>query len=767
MMDVVGPLTAAAVSLPGRTEVEKIIRIAAFQIDSATGHTFGNGIDLTDNVCDGLCMVDLPHGLWRIYFTMTSDPSRNGLFKNYITMVSKESCRHLIDEVHEKMYDHFKEYFGNTFAGFFSDEPAFGNCDGQYGPYAYELRPGQPDKMFPWWDNFPEELAERFGTDVDEVMMKLPAIWDDMDGVSAKLRLVYMDLITELWQENFSRQIGRWCEEHNVQYIGHNLEDAGAHMRSGWGCGHYFRSMKGQHMSGMDVVFEQIIPGIQSFAHAMNSNSRKRDSIFYHYALPKLAASLAHVTPSMKNRALSEVFGAAGWSCGVSTMRSILNICQVCGINYFIPHAFSMSLPEALENQPERKALTGSYTPPGYCLTYLPPTFYTGGYNPQFRLFGELIRCAQRVSHLTGNGIHQADVAIYYNAEIDWMNWGHYQLIDHPAMTLTRAGYDFDFLPMDTLLNDAEVSSNRLKVNQESFGALIVPEAEIIPDKLLARFRAFASAGLPVYVIGKLPEYTELGKADTAGLIAVAENRLQEILGGFLEKRFKTAENHPDLRRYVFRDADNNEYILVFNSGIKDISFVPMGEFMIYDPWQNLLFRQHPSKSVYLRSQQMLCLIRKAAPESYPIWQPAEPMWKTPGLTYDIYMREVGKNDYVLLRKNSEPVNLLKEENLFRCCAEFCYKTVLCCDDATVSMLKIPQAGDGAELLINGKSCGMAVGPECVFDISGKLKSGENILEIHTFDSPAYIDRKDEKNIGYGSGFPLKQHGFFGKIQLA
>lgn len=41
--------------------------------------------------------------------------------------------RHLISEIHEKIYGRFSAYFGTVFAGFFSDEPAFGNCDGKYG----------------------------------------------------------------------------------------------------------------------------------------------------------------------------------------------------------------------------------------------------------------------------------------------------------------------------------------------------------------------------------------------------------------------------------------------------------------------------------------------------------------------------------------------------------------------------------------------------------------------------------------------------------
>jgi hypothetical protein len=83
-----------------------------------------------------------------------------------------------------------------------------------------------------------------------------------------------------------------------------------------------------------------------------------------------------------------------------------------------------------------------------------------------------------------------------------------------------------------------------------------------------------------------------------------------------------------------------------------------------------------------------------------------------------------------------------------------------------MTTLIIPNAGDAAELFVNGISCGTAFGPYCIFNIQGALKNGINTLQINTFDSPAYADRKGDKHIGWGSGFPLRAHGFTGKIML-
>ena len=768
MMDVVGPISAAAISLPRKTPVEKILKITAFKLNKATGKTYGQAIDLTNNIKDGLCLIDnLDSNLYRIYYILQADPEKNGVFKNYITMVSKASCRHLIDEVHEKFYEHFSEYFGNTFAGFFSDEPAFGNCDGQYGPYAYELRPGQTDKMFSWWENFPELLSKKLKVSEEEIWTLLPSLWDDMEEASDSFRLAYMDLITQLWEENFSKQIGNWCKEHNVEYIGHNLEDDGAHMRSGWGCGHYFRSMSGQSMSGIDLVFDQLTPGICQFPHAMNSRSSKRQSAFYNYTLPKLAASLAHHSPNMKNRALSEVLGATGWTCGADYMHAIFNTCQVCGVNYFIPHAFSMSLPDVFEKQQEKVAKSTSYTPPGYCLRYLAPTFYTGGYNPQFSVFKEIIHCAQRVSHILADTTHCPNFAVYYNCESDWMNCSSIQNLDDLTMNLTRNGFDFDIVSSD-ILNNFEVRNNKLFISNESYQALIVPTSNIMPSSLLAIFNKIITNGIPVYFVGpkiEKNEFSILKMEDSFSSISM-EELLTKLKDNFPINIPLTAWDE-DFRYYPAQDSQGNMLYLLYNScrNRKTASFTQNG--IIYNPWSNTQYKYNENTLISLNGFQLLIYYpNNTGCDTIKNYPSLPQNWQELKLKYQISLKEAGQQDFRILRENSYPINLLTEENLTRTCGEFCYKSTFELSNTNYTFIEVPNCGDATLLEINGQSCNFALGPNALFDVAGKLKVGTNTIVIKTYDSPAYADRKENNHIGYGAAFPLRPHGFTGDIKI-
>ncbi|MCD8353681.1 MAG: hypothetical protein LUC47_05155 [Clostridiales bacterium] len=43
-----------------------------------------------------------------------------------------------------------------------------------------------------------------------------------------------MDTVTRLCNENFTKVLGDWCRAHGVWYLGHTIEDNGAHARLGY-----------------------------------------------------------------------------------------------------------------------------------------------------------------------------------------------------------------------------------------------------------------------------------------------------------------------------------------------------------------------------------------------------------------------------------------------------------------------------------------------------------------------------------------------------
>ena len=94
-------------------------------------------------------------------------------------------------------------------------------------------------------------------------------------------------------------------------------------------------------MAGVDIVINQLVPGMDRGLHSYGRGVW--DLEFYNYVLPKLGSSAAHLDPKKQGRCMAEVFGAFGWHEGLREMKWIADYFLVRGVNWFVPHAFSMA----------------------------------------------------------------------------------------------------------------------------------------------------------------------------------------------------------------------------------------------------------------------------------------------------------------------------------------------------------------------------------------------------------------------------------------
>jgi len=152
---VAGPLKKAKLLIDGWLEEdtdESVVQITAFQMTGEETLLPETAVDLTELYQDGSVYWDVPQGVWRVCITIRTGAEwiYKDRFGYYIDMLNKESCRALIDAVYEPQYAHFASYFGNTFQGFFSDEPGFLNA---MGSYRHTL--GHRLLAYPWREDLP------------------------------------------------------------------------------------------------------------------------------------------------------------------------------------------------------------------------------------------------------------------------------------------------------------------------------------------------------------------------------------------------------------------------------------------------------------------------------------------------------------------------------------------------------------------------------------------------------------------------------------
>lgn len=718
-VDVMGPMKDASVLVAPSTPDTALISAVAYRRSGQGEDMTGEPIDLRRNVKGGYLYWDIPEGCYRIFFVYRS---HSGMRQNYIDLITPESTDVLIEAVYEPHHARYARYFGNTLAGFFSDEPQFGNgffgahtCD--YGKHDYRI--GQDGLALPVNDRLIAMMSETLGEDA---ALYLGELWYESEH-APQTRYAYMDALSRLYRDNFCRRIGNWCRERGVEYIGHIIEDMGAHARTGYGPGHYFRALDGQDMGGVDIVLHQVMPG---FARYMNASSCSRgvvDPEFNHYVLAKLAASIAHQNPHMKGRAMCEVFGAYGWGEGAPMMKWLIDFLLVRGVNHFVPHAFSPTYPD-----PD-----------------CPPHMGAEGHDPQFDGFSALMNYTNRAAHLLSGGRHIASVALLYHAEGEWMSRRDAAVqMQYPARSLYDAHLDFDIVCGDVLCDKATAEQGKLYIENESFDALVVPGAPLLPAELIVRLNDLAAGGVPVLYVGILPRGA-VGRAIPCEEIGrvVRELGIHDV---------QVEGDFPLLRIYHTEHGGEHTFMLVNEShdlAVDTTLRLPEG---IEGAFARLRLLEDIAWSettdgdrvpVHLLPGQSEILVFGDL-EGLTLSEPtatAEPITLTPTYTVDIaHANDLGAWEHLTVTR--ELFNITSSERLPDFAGKMRYTFHLPCEQATEhAFLDLGRVGQTARLYVNGHDCGIRIAAPYRFDIGAYLQVGDNTVTVEVANTLVGLHR--------------------------
>lgn len=727
------PVTLLIPQIPAHAQLERVV---AYRLSETGEYLTGDGCDLTRFVRNGLIYAALDPGIWRIYYLIRGNFAPESK-RFWIDMLNPESAKAMLTAVYEPTYRHFSQYFGNTFLGFFSDEPGFANETGTY----YSML-GKEDMPISYRRDLCQLIGQRCGKTEEEIYSLLPALWHTLNtDAGAAVRTYYMETISLLYKENFSMMLGNWCRERNVMYVGHIIEDNGSHMRTGYSAGHFFRSLDGQDMAGIDVVLHQIIPGMTDARHSAPLSGGYACPDMFNYLLAKLRSSHAHVDPKKKGRAMCEIYGAFGWAEGLPFMKRLTDHMLVNGINYYVPHAFTPK-----HNDPD-----------------CPPHFYNRGDNTQFSLFGKLMNYMQRMCHLISDGVHRADVAVLYAPEGEWSGCA-YQLPEKVTQVLTRAQIDFDLIPAD-LLDKTETEAGFLLLNQEKYGALIIPHCQTLPGWILRQLQTIA-AHVPVIFTETLPVRTAEGGCAEPYVCecrVVALNALPAHLRMAGLAHLELSKELPLVRFYHVSRNDAQVYLFANDDEWHEADFfVPLEgtNFALYDALNNTLHRPQITEAgvrIALAPGEMRVVI-SGITEEIPSAIYTNDLTVTPVQPeYTISKLDYGHGEYVPISGNLTDITL--DDPTF--CGRIRYEFTLPRREDTVVVLDLGVVGETAELWINNTYVGAAITNPYQFEITQLLREEENHIRIEVINNQAYRLRDE-----FSSYLPLPQSGMMGPVVL-
>ena len=664
--------------------------------------------DLTETLAGNRLSFEKPEG--KAELRVLAATRNAGYHRNYINMTQQDSVRVLIDTVYETHWQHYSADFGNTIAGFFSDEPELGNG------FMYDqgnLLGSRQD--LPWGQELETAVAEALGS---RWTSQLERLWESDSGPeTARVHYIYMDLLTRLVRKNFSRQIGDWCRSHGVMYIGHVIEDDGHHCRTGSSLGHYFRGLEGQDMAGIDDIGGQVLPQGED-EPLLNSMRMPRNGTFYHYGLAKLAQSAAALEPGKSGCAMCEIFGAYGWSEGVRLEKYLADHFLVRGINYFVPHAFS-----------------GLPFPDPDC----PPHFYAHGHNPQYRHFACLIAYINRVATLTSSGMHRAPVAILYHGEAEWCDQ-QAMAFEQPGRSLYDAQIDYHVIPADFLQNPELLCISNHKtftVNNRVYQAMIVPGCTSLCSGAAEKLEKMAAAGVPVFFAERKPAFvSETGSKLPAALNACPVVSLPHLVETIRAAGITAPIISPSSKRIRLLEIQGDTPILmIVNEGTAPWTGTVSPafgdeEYFLYDAWENrclpaekanegILLTVKPLKPLFLVSGPCKAAFRILPEPDREIeltgWQRAV----CEGAEYPNFSDTIA-------------TTLPDGQQLAETAPEFSgfvrYDTCFDLEEPGTLRLEIEDASEGVEVFLNGESAGIQIAPPFIYELAGK--KGKNHLRV-------------------------------------
>lgn len=449
--------------------------------------------------------VALPGGgRWTLAVWVVTRNGGEELTRDSANLLSAPAVRCLLDEVHAPHFERLRRHAGKTFLGFFSDEPRFGNAA------SYDAAAGRKGTPLPWAPGLPTDGLPRIAFDSDD-----PA-------ADRLARFAFMDAVSDAWRRAFSETTGGWCRARGLLWIGHAIEDNGAHCRLGYGCGHYFRAMAGQDWAGIDTVLGQNVPdrpdGIRDTPFG------PMDDAFFRWGLVRLGASCGELR---RIPVFEETFGAYGWSEDLSRMKWHSDFAFVRGVGRLVPHAWS--------NAP---------FPDPDC----PPHFHARGANPQWRFFGLWREYAERVQRLFRGARRAAAPAVVYHAEAEWLRGRGILRNEEVVGALARHQIDCGIVPFDSL-DGVEVRDGVGIAGDMRIDTLLAADLEGLPADRTDKIGRLRRKGLRV--------------------LEIAREDLNSLHGKVPPPAFRTDSFLPDLRcRHC--EKDGSDLFLLVNESMEN-----------------------------------------------------------------------------------------------------------------------------------------------------------------------------------------------------
>ncbi len=438
-------------------EMEKIARFAVKFDDSERVRAYRPLKD-SERPADDETIISFAVGV--------SEPTRTG--SPYLDTLNAEAVGEFIRLTHQAYADRFGKDFGELIPAIFTDEP---NCGaGKISPEGLLARA-------PWTKKLLRRFKRRRGYDLREHLIEL--VLPLADGEFSKVRHDYYRTVTELFVENYSARIGRWCRRHGIVLTGHYNAETSLAFQIGF-LGAAMPHYAHQQWPGIDILTDQ------------------REEIDTVKQCTSVAAQLG------RERVLSELYGCTGWDWPMEGHKFNAGWQYVLGVNFRCPHLSLYSLAGGAKRD-------------------FPASIFP--HSPWWKYYRTVEDYFARLSLMLTQGKCVRDVLVIHPVESAWglflptrekLGWfktlgtGPVAELDQPFQSMLVAlldgHYDYDLADESLLERYGRTTKDQLAVGRMRYRLVVVPPTVTLRASTVALLKEFVSAGGRVLFAGSAPD---------------------------------------------------------------------------------------------------------------------------------------------------------------------------------------------------------------------------------------------------------------------
>ncbi|MCD6408104.1 glycoside hydrolase, partial [bacterium] len=441
----------------------------------------------------------------------------------YVSLMKKEAVKDFINSTYEVYKKAIGRYIPEVVPAIFTDEPNY---------FHSRIIRKKEAVVLPWVENFEKIFRKKYGYDI---MEKLEYLVEERKGFE-KVRYDFYKLLTELFVENFSKQIYQWCEENKIALTGHYLSE--------------------------DTVEGQIAVIGDAMAHYEYMQWPGVDHLGRNIRFPLTLKQCSSVANQLgKERVLSELYGCSGQNFTFYERKWIGDWHLTLGINFFCPHLYLYSL---------RGCRKRDY----------PPTI---SHHQPYWKFNHLIEdYFARLNYILTQGKFKANILVIHPIESGWTLFKSEKIkkLDKFLSSLTEKlleeKFEYEFGSESLIEKYGKVEKGKFKIGNCEYEHIIIPFATTLRRKtveLLSEFKGniFAYSKFPYLVEGE--NSTEIMKLKRKCIIYTSVENLIELLNRKVKKdvEIKGIPSKKVSSIYFHRrEVENSEVLFFTNTSLKD-----------------------------------------------------------------------------------------------------------------------------------------------------------------------------------------------------